>query len=60
MRTESGIKDTYQNFFLEKLFKSYKNKRGADSKQAALDKEIKSLPDNIMSPVWRIKGITDI
>jgi len=59
MRTESGIKDTHQMFFLEKLFKSYKNKRGHESRQAALDEEIESLPDVITSPVWRIKG-TDI
>jgi len=56
MRTESGVKDTYQMFFLDKIFKSYKKKRGRESKQAALDREIKSLPDIITSPVWRIKG----
>ena len=56
MRTETGIKDTHQMFFLDKLFKSYKSKRGRESKQTALDKEIKSLPDIITSPVWRIKG----
>jgi hypothetical protein len=56
MRTASGLKDTYQMFFLEKLFKSYKGKRGRESKQAALDKETESLPDNVTSPVWRIKG----
>ena len=55
MHTESGVKDTYQMFFLDKLFKSYK-KRGQESKQAALNREIESLPDNITSPVWRIKG----
>ena len=56
MRTQSGVKDTYQMFFLDKLFKSYKKKRGQESKQAALDREIESLPDNITSPVWRIEG----
>jgi hypothetical protein len=56
MRTESGVKDTYQMFFLDKIFKSYKKKRGRELKQAALDREIKSLPDIITSPVWRIKG----
>jgi len=56
MHTESGVKDTYQMFFLEKLFKSYKKKRGQESKQAALDSKIESLPDNITSPIWRIKG----
>jgi len=56
MRTKFGVKDAYQMFFLDKLFKSYKKKRGQESKQAALDREIESLPDNITSPVWRIKG----
>jgi hypothetical protein len=60
MCTESGIKDTHQMFFLEKLFKSYKGKRGRESKQAALDVELGSLPDIIISPVWRIKGATHI
>lgn len=59
MGTESGIKDTYQMFFLEKLFKSYKGKRGRESKQAALDNELASLPSNTTSPVWRIKGKSD-
>jgi len=56
MRTESGVKDTYQMFFLDKLFRSYKKKRGRESKQAALEKEIESLPDIITSPIWRING----
>lgn len=51
MRTESGVKDTYQMFFLDKIFKSYKKKRGRESKQAALDREIETLPDIITSPV---------
>jgi hypothetical protein len=60
MRTKSGIKDTHQMFFLDKLFKSYKGKRGRESKQVALDKEIESLLDIITSPVWRIKGANNI
>jgi hypothetical protein len=60
MRTESGLKDTHQMFFLEKLFKSYKMKRGQESKQQALNNEIDALPDTITSPVWRIKGALDI
>jgi hypothetical protein len=43
MHTKSGIKDTHQMFFLEKLFKSYKRKRGRKLKQAALDTELGSL-----------------
>jgi len=56
MRTDSGIKDTYQMFFIDKIFRSYKKKRGKATKQAALDAQLEAFPDNINSPVWRIKG----
>jgi hypothetical protein len=56
MRTESGVKDTHQMFFIDKIFQSYKKKRGTASKQAALDAHLGTLPDDITSPVWRIKG----
>ncbi|KAJ6462550.1 hypothetical protein C8R45DRAFT_841581 [Mycena sanguinolenta] len=56
-RTKSGIKDTYQLVFLERLFQSYKGKRGRAAKQAALDACVARLPQNITSPVWRIKGL---
>lgn len=57
MRTESGIKDTYQMHFLEKIFASYKGKRGAKAKQAALDAKLETMPQQTTSPVWRIKGV---
>ncbi|KAK6969308.1 hypothetical protein R3P38DRAFT_3502157 [Favolaschia claudopus] len=57
MRTSSGIKDTFRLFFLEKLFESYKGKKGTRAKQDALDAKIRTLPDNTTSPVWRIKGL---
>ncbi|KAK7007194.1 hypothetical protein R3P38DRAFT_3325581 [Favolaschia claudopus] len=57
MRTASGIKDTFQLVFLEKLFESYKGKRGPKAKQEALDAKVRSLPPNTTSPVWRIKGL---
>ncbi|KAJ7633334.1 hypothetical protein DFH06DRAFT_1004418 [Mycena polygramma] len=56
MCTASGIKDTFQMVFLEQLFDSYKGKRGK-AKQAALDAKLLTLPKNITSPVWRIKGL---
>jgi hypothetical protein len=58
MRTESGIKDTHQMFFIEWIFQSYKNKKGKNSKQTALDAHLQTLPDDIdiTSPVWKIKG----
>ncbi|KAK7059475.1 hypothetical protein R3P38DRAFT_3303396 [Favolaschia claudopus] len=50
-RTESGVKDTYQLHFLEKMFESYRNKRGRAAKEAALSARIASLPKNITSPL---------
>ncbi|KAF8164203.1 hypothetical protein BJ912DRAFT_1150335 [Pholiota molesta] len=55
-RTNTGIKDTMQEFFLERLFNSYKSAKGA-AKQKALDKAIDDLPPDIKSPVWRLKGL---
>jgi hypothetical protein len=40
MRTESGVKDTVQEHFLDKLFASYKGKQGTQVKQAALDSAV--------------------
>jgi hypothetical protein len=63
MRTVSGLKDTFQLHFIEKLFSSYKNKCGLDARQAALDAQIAMLPTartKLESPVWRIKGMTNL
>jgi hypothetical protein len=57
LRTEKGIKDTVQEFFLEKLFASYKGKHGPKAKQEALDAAVAGLPPDIMSPVWRLQGM---
>ncbi|KAJ6562524.1 hypothetical protein B0H19DRAFT_1375582 [Mycena capillaripes] len=50
MCTASGIKDTFQMVFLDKLFDSYKNKRGSAARQAALDAQCQKLPKDITSP----------
>jgi len=55
-RTETGIKDTTQEHFLEKLFASYKGKSGTRKKQDALDAAVGQLPPDITSAVWRIDG----
>lgn len=57
MRTETGLKDTYQLHFIDQLFSSTKGKRGADAKEAAIQAKLQSFPDNTLSPVWRIKGM---
>ncbi|OSX60535.1 hypothetical protein POSPLADRAFT_1148718, partial [Postia placenta MAD-698-R-SB12] len=54
MRTEMGVKDSYQLHFLDKLFSSHKNKCSETTKQVALDQAIASLLQEIMSPIWRL------
>lgn len=56
LRTEKGVKDTIQEFFLDKLFTSYSGKKGLAQKKQALDNAVRQLPNNITSPVWRIDG----
>ncbi|KAF8886594.1 hypothetical protein CPB84DRAFT_1749908 [Gymnopilus junonius] len=55
-KTESGIKDTIQEHFTDKLFAAYKGKFG-NQRQESVDAALKLLPDKIVSPVWRIKGL---
>ncbi|KAJ7124727.1 hypothetical protein C8R43DRAFT_898835 [Mycena crocata] len=57
MRTETGLKDKFQMVFIDKLFNSYKGKRGAANKRAALEAKVAAMPVNTMSPVWRIRGL---
>ncbi|OSD07688.1 hypothetical protein PYCCODRAFT_1358054, partial [Trametes coccinea BRFM310] len=58
-RTRTGLKDTYQGHFIERLFKvtTQRGKTRAE-KEADVEKLRESFPpdDLIMSPVWRIKG----
>src|SRR6266702_565394 len=54
-RTTTGIKDTFLEVYLECMYLSYKDK-GRDEKQLALDLFRATLPANILSPVWRIRG----
>lgn len=52
----TGIKDTFLEVFLERMYLSYKNKAGKSEKQHALDEFRATLPANILSPVWQIRG----
>ena len=60
MKTATGLKDTYLEVFIDRMAKSYKNKRGVEQKQNALDEFKQSLPVNVLSPVWQIKGMQNI
>ncbi|KAJ7260975.1 hypothetical protein C8J57DRAFT_1232533 [Mycena rebaudengoi] len=56
-KTESGIKDNFQAVFLERIFAvSTKKKRSKVQKQADVSAVLQTLPTDITSPVWRIKG----
>ncbi|KAL0570902.1 hypothetical protein V5O48_011057 [Marasmius crinis-equi] len=57
IRRESGCKDTYQMYFVDKLMDSYKNRVGEDARQSALDAAIEALPARTTSGIWRIKGL---
>ena len=54
---ESGIKDTIQEHFFDKLFSSYKTTSGNVRKQEALDAAVERLPPDIKSAVWRLHGM---
>ncbi|KAI6144100.1 hypothetical protein BKA82DRAFT_4331110 [Pisolithus tinctorius] len=55
--TSTGLKDTYLEYFINGMAASCKRQQGSSSKQEALDVFIKGLPENVYSPVWRIKGL---
>ncbi|KAG1784909.1 uncharacterized protein HD556DRAFT_1314704 [Suillus plorans] len=57
-KTSMGIKDTFLDSFLNRLAESYCKIRGGNkAKQEVLDRVKETLPENVISPVWRIKGI---
>ncbi|KAG6913998.1 hypothetical protein DXG01_002989 [Tephrocybe rancida] len=55
LKTAGGVKDTYQDHFLKKLF-AISSKRGQskDAKEKAMAELRRSFPSNITSPIWRI------
>ncbi|KAF5318718.1 hypothetical protein D9619_011028 [Psilocybe cf. subviscida] len=54
-RTNTGIKDTHQEHFLERLIKAGEGCSKRNHK--SLDDAIAKLPSIITSPVWRISGL---
>ncbi|KAJ3776881.1 hypothetical protein FB446DRAFT_784792 [Lentinula raphanica] len=55
-RTESGLKDTYQNFFINRLLDASKRRQGTEPR-SAINATLKDFPSETMSPVWRIRGL---
>ena len=61
MKTETGIKDTFLEHFLERMANSYRDVKGRAPKTQALGEFCAtSLPANIISPVWRIGGTLQV
>ncbi|KAK0435422.1 hypothetical protein EV421DRAFT_1987087 [Armillaria borealis] len=56
-RTMTGLKDTYQLFFLDRIFTSYKKFKSKPRKEEVLKSTIRSFPENLTSPVWCIRGL---
>jgi hypothetical protein len=57
-KTETGVKDTYQEFFLDKLSDATKKIRKTEARAQAFRQAVESFPANTISPVWQIKGIS--
>ncbi|KAF7316638.1 hypothetical protein HMN09_00396400 [Mycena chlorophos] len=57
-KTSSGVKDTYMEVFVEKIFAiSTKKKIPKPQKQAMVNALCATLPAELTSPVWRIKDL---
>ncbi|KAJ7596205.1 hypothetical protein C8J56DRAFT_1022550 [Mycena floridula] len=57
LRTETGVKDTYFDHFLNGVESTVKKVRGTAAKTTAHATALQNLPSQIYSPVWRIKGL---
>ncbi|KAK7016987.1 hypothetical protein VNI00_018785 [Paramarasmius palmivorus] len=57
LRTKTGVKDTYQMHFVNRLLNSYKGRRSLAVKTTLLNQARTTLPKETKSPVWRIRGL---
>ena len=56
-KTNNGIKDTYQEHFIEKLNGFIRNLHGnVEEKISKLEDFVKILPPNLVNPILRIPG----
>ena len=57
LKTKSGVKDTYQDYFLEKIYNFTKNLRSRNTESKnQLNEFLATLPKHLMNPIWRLKG----
>ena len=60
LKTTKGVKDTYQEYFIERIQKFTRNLRGnGRDKQRKINNFVGTLPANTNNPVWKIKGMYD-
>lgn len=59
LKTSTGLKDNYLEHFIDKIGALISRLKGpaSQNKQQQLDKLLKTFPKNVLSPIWRIKGI---
>lgn len=57
MHTKTGIKDSYQEHFFNKIYKATNSVKGMAEKKTVLERAISDLPARITSPVWEIPGL---
>lgn len=58
LKTMSGLKDTFQDFFIGRLFDASRKKgRSKEQKQQDMSRLQEGFPTITLSPVWRIRGM---
>ena len=58
LHTAYGVKDTYQEVFMDKIFAVCRKLTGSIAeKQKTVDELVETFPPVVSSPVWRIKGM---
>ncbi|KIJ43281.1 hypothetical protein M422DRAFT_170181, partial [Sphaerobolus stellatus SS14] len=55
--TNVSLKDTFQNYFIQKIFTSYKNVSSKTAKEACVSNVLKTFPTDTSSPVWRLRSL---
>ena len=57
LRTENGLKDKYQEYFINKVNSFMTNAHGSNlERQNRINAFLNSLPQVVTSPVWRLQG----
>ncbi|EJD39390.1 hypothetical protein AURDEDRAFT_37439, partial [Auricularia subglabra TFB-10046 SS5] len=57
LKTKFGLKDTFFEFFAEKLFTAVKNKRAANDRREAASRARETFPPEVSSPIWRLSEL---